>query len=45
MPNDVVRRKLESLRRCIQRIELKKPATVETLKTDYDIQDIISLNL
>ncbi len=45
MPNDVVRRKLESLRRCIQRIELKKPASVKTLKTDYDIQDIISLNL
>ncbi len=45
MPNDVVCRKLESLRRCIQRIELKKPVSVEILKTDYDIQDIISLNL
>ena len=45
MLNDVVRWKLESLRRCIQRIELKKPASVGTLKTDYDIQDIISLNL
>lgn len=45
MPNDVIRRKLESLRRCIQRIELKRPDSVETLKSDYDIQDIISLNL
>ncbi len=42
---DVVRRKLESLRRCIGRIETKRPETVEILKTDYDIQDIISLNL
>ena len=45
MLNDVVRRKLESLRRCIGRIEQKRPFSVETLKTDYDIQDIISLNL
>ncbi len=43
--HDVVRRKLESLRRCIGRIEEKRPASVEILKTDYDIQDIISLNL
>ena len=43
--HDVVRRKLESLRRCIGRIEQKKPKTVDILKTDYDIQDIISLNL
>ncbi|MCD6398196.1 MAG: DUF86 domain-containing protein [Spirochaetaceae bacterium] len=43
--HDVVRRKLESLRRCMGRIEEKRPKTVEILKTDYDIQDIISLNL
>lgn len=43
--HDVVRRKLESLRRCIGRIEQKRPEAVEILKTDYDIQDIISLNL
>ena len=43
--HDVVRRKLESLRRCIVRIEEKRPVSVEILKTDYDIQDIISLNL
>lgn len=43
--HDVVRRKLESLRRCIGRIEQKRPVNVEILKSDYDIQDIISLNL
>lgn len=43
--HDVVRRKLESLRRCIGRIEEKRPSSVDILKTDYDIQDIISLNL
>jgi len=43
--HDVVRRKLESLRRCISRIEEKRPDSVEILKNDYDIQDIISLNL
>ncbi len=43
--HDVVRRKLESLRRCIGRIEDKRPETAEILKTNYDIQDIISLNL
>lgn len=43
--HDVLRRKLESLRRCIGRIEEKRPSSVEILKTDYDIQDIISLNL
>ena len=43
--HEVVRLKLESLRRCIARIEQKRPVSAEILKTDYDIQDIISLNL
>jgi len=43
--HDVVRCKLESLCRCIGRIEAKRPETVKILKTDYDVQDIISLNL
>jgi uncharacterized protein YutE (UPF0331/DUF86 family) len=33
------------LRRCIQRIEAKRPPKVEDLKNDYDAQDIIALNL
>ncbi len=43
--DDVIRRKLESLRRCLDRIVTKRPESIETLKIDYDIQDIISLNL
>lgn len=45
MDIDVVLAKLESLQRCISRIEEKTPPKVEILKSDYDIQDIISLNL
>jgi len=37
--------KLESLRRCISRIVEKRPATPEALEGDYDLQDILSLNL
>jgi uncharacterized protein YutE (UPF0331/DUF86 family) len=45
MDREVVEQKLESLRRCVQRIETKCPANAETLATDFDLQDIISLNL
>jgi len=37
--------KLESLRRCLSRIEGKRPAAVAALKNDFDLQDIISVNL
>lgn len=37
--------KLESLRRCIARIESRRPATAEELALDADTQDIVSLNL
>lgn len=37
--------KLESLRRCISRIDEKKPARVELLIDDPDVQDILVLNL
>ncbi len=37
--------KLESLRRSINRIEEKCPATVDALVNDYDVQDILALNL
>ncbi len=43
--DDLIRRKLESLRRCLDRIITKRPVSIEILKSDYDIQDIISLNL
>ena len=45
MDREVVEQKLESLRRCLQRIETKCPAEVDALLTDYDLQDIVSLNL
>jgi len=45
MDREVIEQKLESLRRCIQRIESKCPADVQSLKSDTDLQDIIALNL
>ncbi len=45
MDKDVVGAKLETLRRCIRRIEEKTPATPEALSHDYDLQDIICINL
>ena len=45
MDQEVVEQKLESLRCCLQRIEDKCPAEADTLMTDYDLQDIVSLNL
>ena len=45
MDREVVEQKLEALRRCLLRIEAKCPADAETLVTDFDLQDIISLNL
>jgi uncharacterized protein YutE (UPF0331/DUF86 family) len=45
MDREVVEQKLESLRRCLRRIETRCPALAETLVADIDLQDIISLNL
>lgn len=45
MDKDVVLNKLESLRRCVQRVQDKTPASVDLLVEDYDLQDIIVLNL
>ncbi len=45
MDKDVINRKLESLRRCIARITSKMPITPEALRSNYDLQDIIALNL
>lgn len=36
MDREVVEQKLESLRRCLQRIETKCPADADTLATDFD---------
>jgi uncharacterized protein YutE (UPF0331/DUF86 family) len=45
MDKDVINRKLESLRRCVTRITSKMPITQDTLRSNYDLQDIIALNL
>jgi uncharacterized protein YutE (UPF0331/DUF86 family) len=41
----VLAQKLESLRRCIRRVEEKSPVSVEELTGDADLQDILVLNL
>lgn len=45
MDRQVIEQKLESLRRCLLRIQTKCPAEVQTLVEDIDLQDIVALNL
>ena len=45
MDRHVIEDKLERLRRCVSRIEQKRPPTPAELTTDYDLQDILSVNL
>jgi uncharacterized protein YutE (UPF0331/DUF86 family) len=42
---DLLLTKIESLRKCIARIEEKRPADSSILHSDLDLQDIISVNL
>ena len=41
MDRDVVTAKLESLRRCVERVRTRTPASVEELSASHDAQDII----
>lgn len=41
----ILAEKIESLRRCIQRVEDKKPDNIHLLVQDLDLQDILVLNL
>lgn len=43
--NDILIEKTDSLLRCLRRIEDKRPETVDALIEDYDLQDILILNL
>ena len=45
MDTDVIKAKLVSLQRCMERIRQKAPATAQQLEEDFDLQDIIILNL
>jgi len=45
MDRELIEEKIESLRRCVWRIEEKRVSTVEELENDWDTQDILSVNL
>ncbi|MFW5497808.1 MULTISPECIES: type VII toxin-antitoxin system HepT family RNase toxin [unclassified Maridesulfovibrio] len=45
MNQKVIEVKLVSLQRCLERIKQKTPSRVEVLASDYDLQDIVILNL
>ena len=45
MDREVIEQKLESLRRCLQRVADKCPPDPETLRRDPDLQDIVAINL
>ena len=45
MDRRVVLEKIEALRRCLARVESRRPDTVEALRQNLDLQDILSLNL
>ena len=45
MDRDVIERKLEALRRCVARVEAKRPAALDVLLADLDLQDVLVLNL
>ncbi len=45
MDRQVIDQKLESLRRCLQRIQDKFPVDAAELQRNFDLQDIIALNL
>ncbi len=45
MDNAVILAKMEALQHCVARIQSRIPASIENLIDDYDLQDIISINL
>ena len=45
MDREVITQKLESLRRCLKRIEEKCPPDSAALEREPDLQDILTLNL
>jgi len=45
MDREVIEQKIESLRRCLQRISEKCPSDPDKLIQDPDLQDIVTLNL
>lgn len=45
MAQQVIEEKIDALRRCLTRIEEKRPTSVEELNSSLDLQDIVSVNL
>ena len=45
MSHELIREKLDSVGRCLARIEDKRPQDPEVLRRDLDVQDIIAVNL
>lgn len=45
MDRELIEEKIESLRRCVRRIEDKRVESVDALQADWDTQDILSVNL
>ena len=45
MDRELIEEKIESLRRCVRRVQDKRAETVEQLENDWDTQDILSVNL
>lgn len=45
MDSKLLEQKLENLRRCVQRIEQKYSSATAAINEDFDLQDIIALNL
>lgn len=45
MDREIIEQKIESLRRCVERVHQKSPATAAALASDPDAQDILTLNL
>ncbi len=45
MDASLIAQKLDSLRRCLNRVQSRCPATAELLSQDIDAQDVVVLNL
>lgn len=45
MDQRLVEEKIESLRRCVRRVESRRPDQIDLLLSDWDLQDILTLNL
>ncbi len=45
MEDLVIANKIESLRRCLERVEQRCPQTLDELLRDIDAQDVLTLNL